>query len=143
MTRLIALTLVLLLSAGLAAAEPLRIPAAVYASATAADLWTTYDVLRRPPYLAAGAVHVQYEANPLGRWLGGKPRALVAFSAAAEIGGWTIGHRLVGKAHPRLERAALYAGAAIHAGFAIHNARLGRSIDRAAVPMSFTYGYAF
>jgi hypothetical protein len=95
-------------------ASGLTLPTVVYASSAALDLATTYRALQYPGFA---------EKNPLGAWLDDSPTALVAFSAALDVGVVFAAHRWVAPRHPKLVKVGLYAASAVRFYLAYRNYR--------------------
>jgi hypothetical protein len=97
------------------ASEPLVIPLAVYATAAAADLHSTYNFLQYEGF---------EEGNPMGRWLSNRPKTLIVSGALADVGiVWGL-HKLLhrkGKGHSKWEKAALYGAATVRLMLARNN----------------------
>ena len=95
-------------------ATSLRLPFIAFGAAAMADWASTYHALKN---------YQVREQNPLLRPLDHEPGKMVALGAAIDLGtavGW---HHLVGKNHPRLASAGLWAATAFRAYLAIHNIR--------------------
>lgn len=99
----------------------LKAPTLAASIAAAADWATTYHALAN--------FHVR-EANPLLRHLDDRPAAMISLGAAidaAAFSGWNLA---VGKKHPRLAAAGLWAMTGFRAYLAIHNLRNARRAVR-------------
>lgn len=99
----------------------LRLPITAFGAAAMADWATTYHALKN--------YHVR-EANPLLRPIDHHPGKMVGVGAAIDVGlaaGWHYG---VGKNHPRIAAAGLWAATAFRAYLAIHNIRNERRSAR-------------
>lgn len=92
----------------------LRLPITVFGAAAMADWATTYHALKN---------YQVREQNPLLRPLDHQPGKMIALGAAIDAGtvfGW---HYAVGRNHPRLAAAGLWAATAFRTYLAIHNIR--------------------
>jgi hypothetical protein len=97
----------------------IKIPAAIWASAVAADQITTYR-------FSSGYGDVLHERNPLIRGLDGHPAWLVASGTAIDAAtGWAA-YRLLGRGHPRLLKLAFYGAAAYRTYLAAYNIQMMR-----------------
>jgi hypothetical protein len=107
-------------------AESLIFPLAVYGTAAAADLHSTYQALQ---YQGVR------ESNPFGRGLSDKPGTLVVAGAAADVAvvwalHWTIHKVLRTKEHRRFEKVALYGAASVRLMLAKHNYGNARGVRK-------------
>jgi hypothetical protein len=103
-------------SAGVApgAPSPLRIATIAASAAAAADWASTYHALKN--------YHVR-ETNPLLSSLDHRPGQMVALGAAIDVGAITAWNMTVGKKHPKLATAGLWAMTAFRGYLAVHNMR--------------------
>ncbi len=102
-------------AATVAEGQSLKLPTAAFAGAAAADWVSTAQALNHP---------FRREANPLLHFAGNKPLPTVAAGAAMDAAGVWAWTRFVGRNHPRLAAAGLYAAAAFRGSLALRNARL-------------------
>ena len=96
------------------AAPRLRLPTAVFAAAATADWATTYHGLK---------YYRLRETNPLLSPLERTPAKMVLLGGAIDIGGVALWNHTVGRKHPRVAVAGLWAMTAFRAYLAIHNIR--------------------
>jgi hypothetical protein len=94
--------------------SPLRIATIAASAAAAADWASTYHALKN--------YHV-HETNPLLRGLDDKPGRMVALGAAIDAGAVTAWNMTMGKKHPKLAVAGLWAMTAFRAYLTVHNIR--------------------
>jgi hypothetical protein len=80
----------------------LTIPTIVFAGAAVSDWAVTYHGL---------ATHKFDEGNPLIRRWQHRPLLMVGAGAAIDVGEWLLWNRFVGREHPKLAVAGLYAAA--------------------------------
>lgn len=92
----------------------LKLPTTVFAAAAAADWATTYHGLK---------YYRLRETNPLLRPLDRSPGKMVLLGGAIDVGAVAAWHYTLGREHPRLAAAGLWATAAFRAYLAIHNLR--------------------
>lgn len=90
----------------------LRLPTMIFATAAAVDWTTTAVALNRG----------SHENNPTVQWAQA-PGAMIAIGAAEDVLGAWLWTRAIGRRHPKLAAAGLYAAAAVRVSFAIHNLR--------------------
>jgi len=83
-------------------------------AAAAADWASTYHALR--------FYHVR-ETNPLLRPLDGSPGGMISLGAAMDVGAITAWNLTMGREHPRVATAGLWAMTAFRSYLAIHNLR--------------------
>lgn len=102
-------------------ASPLRIPTIAASAAAAADWTTTYHALSH---------YELRETNPLLQPWQGKPGPLVTAGALMDVGGITAWNLTVGRKHPRLAAAGLWAMAGFRSYLAIHNMRNMQRAER-------------
>ena len=115
-------TVVLGLVAGVLSASPAlaqmptshKVALSVYATGASLDYHSTYLALSHP--CGCGR-----EQNPLGRLTDGKPAATVAIGAAADAATAALLYRWLGKEHPSLTTALIYAAASTRFFFASGN----------------------
>jgi hypothetical protein len=103
------------------AAPSLRIPTIVASAAAAADWASTYHALKN--------YHVR-ETNPLLRPLDSSPTSMVSLGAAMDAGIVSAWNMTMGRKHPRVAVAGLWAMAAFRSYLVVHNMRTARSADR-------------
>ena len=110
-----------LVCACLAAARPaaaqdhgLRDATIAASAAAAADWFSTYHTLKH--------YHTR-ETNPLLRGLDNRPGQMVTLGAAIDVGAITAWNMTVGRKHPKVAAAGLWAMTAFRAYLAIHNIR--------------------
>jgi hypothetical protein len=92
--------------------QALKLPTMMFGAAALSDWMTTYHALKH--------YHVR-EANPILRPFDDQPAKMVALGAAIDVGlaaGWNYS---VGRDHPRLAAAGLWAMTAFRAYLALHN----------------------
>ena len=94
--------------------SPLRIATIAASAAAAADWASTYHALKN---------YQLREANPLLRGLDHKPGSMVALGAAIDAGGVMAWNMTVGRKHPKLAAAGLWAMTAFRAYLVVHNIR--------------------
>jgi len=99
--------------------QGLKIPAAIWASAVAADQITTYR-------FSSGYGDLLHERNPLIRGLDGHPACLVAAGTAIDAASGWAAYRLLGRGHPRLLKLAFYGAAAYRTYLAAYNIQMMR-----------------
>ncbi len=92
----------------------LKLPTSALAAAAAADWTTTYYALKH---------YRLREANPLLRPLDHKPARLVTLGTAMDVGMVAAWNYSVGRDHPKVAAAGLWAMTAFRAYLAIHNIR--------------------
>jgi len=99
-----------------AAQEPRSLRAATMAAsaAAAADWASTYHALR--------FYHVR-ETNPLLRPMDGAPGRMISLGAAMDVGAITAWNLTMGREHPRVATAGLWAMTAFRSYLVIHNLR--------------------
>lgn len=112
--------------ASTASAQSLKMPTLVFAGAASADWVTTYQAQQRGTQ----------ENNPLLSWLNTRPGPLVATGAALDVAGLWAWNRYVGRAHPKIAMAGLYAAAGFRLWLATNNNRLNRTCYRVAIPLA-------
>jgi hypothetical protein len=104
-------------AAALAQAPPppnLKVPTIAASVAAAADWASTYHALKN--------YHVR-ESNPLLRPLDSKPGRMISLGAAIDVGLVSTWNVTVGRKHPRVAAAGLWAMAAFRSYLVIHNLR--------------------
>ena len=99
---------------GLPGQQRLMLPTVAVSSAMLADWTTTYHALKN---------YRLREANPLLRPFDRQPGKMVAIGAAMDFGMVTTWNYSMGKDHPRLAAAGLWAMTAFRAYLALHNMR--------------------
>ena len=87
----------------------------------AADWASTYHALK---------FYKVRETNPLLRPLDSKPGSLVTMGALIDAGGFSAWNLSVGRKHPRVAAAGLWAMAAFRGYLALHNLRNERRSER-------------
>jgi hypothetical protein len=92
----------------------LKLPTAVFAAAASADWATTYHGLKH---------YRLRETNPLIRRFDRTPAKMVLIGGAIDIGALALWNHTVGRRHPRVAAAGLWAMTAFRAYLAIHNIR--------------------
>jgi len=125
-TSAAAVSLVVVLSLARAAAaqgadsrpeQQLKISAAVWSAAVAADHVTTFQFRSKYPTLL-------HEQNPLVRGLEEHPAWLVSVNSAIDAStGWAV-YKFLGTRHPRLATLAFYGAAAYRTYLSVHNVRM-------------------
>ncbi len=99
----------------------LTLPTVAFGIASAADWVSTYHALTR--------FHAR-EQNPILRPIDHKPGAMIGLGGAIDVGLAASWNYAVGRNHPRIAAAGLWAGAAFRAYLAIHNFRSERRFER-------------
>ncbi len=97
-----------------AARPSLKLPTTMFAAAATADWATTYHGLKH---------YRLRETNPLLRPFERTPAKMVVLGAAIDIGGVALWNHAVGRKHPRVAVAGLWAMTAFRAYLAVHNIR--------------------
>jgi len=112
----VAVALLCLIPALSAAQEPGSLRAATMAAsaAAAADWASTYHALR---------FYQVRETNPLLRPLDGSPGRMISLGAAMDVGAITAWNLTMGREHPRVATAGLWAMTAFRSYLVIHNLR--------------------
>jgi hypothetical protein len=100
-----------------AADHGLKIPAAIWAGAVAADQISTYR-------FSSGYGDLLRERNPLIRGLDGHPAWLVAAGTAIDAASGWAAYRMLGRGHPRLLKLAFYGAAAYRTYLAAYNIQM-------------------
>jgi hypothetical protein len=100
--------------AGTDGPSSLRIATIAASVAAAADWASTYHALKN--------YHVR-ETNPLLSSLDDRPGRMVALGAAIDVGAMTAWNMTVGKKHPKLATAGMWAMTAFRGYLAVHNMR--------------------
>lgn len=103
------------------AAPGLRLPTIVASAAAAADWATTYHALKN--------YHVR-ELNPLLRPWESSPGKLVSAGAVMDAAAFSAWNMALGKRHPKIAAAGLWAMAGFRTYLAIHNMRNTRQAAR-------------
>jgi hypothetical protein len=124
--RLSAAVLVVCLLPGMASAqEPdprrLMLPTIAASAAAAADWASTYHALSK---------FELRETNPLLQSMQGKPGRLVTVGAAIDAATFTAWNTTMGRRHPRVAAAGLWAMAAFRSYLVIHNLRNTQKVAR-------------
>jgi hypothetical protein len=123
--RLLAAVAVLSLLPGLASAqEPanrLKLPTFAASTAAAADWASTYHALKN---------YNLREMNPLLQSFQDSPGRLVTVGAAIDAAAFSAWNVTVGRKHPRIAAAGLWAMAGFRAFLVIHNVRNTQRVDR-------------
>ena len=96
------------------APSSLRVATIAASVAAAADWASTYHALKN--------YHVR-ETNPLLSSLDDRPGRMVALGAAIDVGAMTAWHMTMGKKHPKLATAGMWAMTAFRGYLAVHNMR--------------------
>lgn len=99
----------------------LRLPTIAASVAAASDWATTYHALK---------YYRLREANPVLQPLSAQPGKLVAVGAVMDTAMFTAWNMTVGRKHPRLAAAGLWASTAFRTYLAIHNLRNERKVAR-------------
>jgi len=99
----------------------LRIATIAASAAAAADWASTYHALTN--------YHVR-ESNPLLRPLDSSPTSMISLGAAMDAGIVSAWNLTMGRKHPRIAVAGLWAMAAFRTYLVIHNVRTARSAQR-------------
>ena len=103
------------------ASNRLKLPTFVASAAAAADWASTYHALRN---------FELRETNPLLQSFQGEPGKLVSVGAAIDVGTVSAWNLTMGRKHPRLAAAGLWAMAGFRAYLAIHNLRNTQKVER-------------
>lgn len=123
--RLSAALLVLCLVPGLASAQDtsnrLRLPTIAASAAAAADWASTYHALK---------YYNLRETNPMLQPFQHSPGQLVTMGAAIDAAAFSTWNVTVGRRHPRVAAAGLWAMAGFRAYLVIHNLRNERKVSR-------------
>jgi hypothetical protein len=123
--RLSAALLVLCLVPGLASAQDnsnrLRLPTIAASAAAAADWASTYHALK---------YYNLRETNPMLQSFQNSPGQLVTIGAAIDAAAFSAWNVTVGRKHPRVAAAGLWAMAGFRAYLVIHNLRNERRVSR-------------
>lgn len=123
--RLSAALLVLCLVPGLASAQDtsnrLRLPTIAASAAAAADWASTYHALK---------YYNLRETNPMLQTFQNSPGQLVTMGAAIDAAAFSAWNVTVGRKHPRVAAAGLWAMAGFRAYLVIHNLRNERKVSR-------------
>jgi hypothetical protein len=123
--RLSAALLVLCLVPGLASAQDnsnrLRLPTIAASAAAAADWASTYHALK---------YYNLRETNPMLQPFQNSPGRLVTMGAAIDAAAFSTWNVTVGRKHPRVAAAGLWAMAGFRAYLVIHNLRNERKVSR-------------
>jgi len=123
--RLSAALLVLCLVPGLASAQDnsnrLRLPTIAASAAAAADWASTYHALK---------YYNLRETNPMLQPFQKSPGQLVTMGAAIDAAAFSTWNVTVGRRHPRVAAAGLWAMAGFRAYLVIHNLRNERKVSR-------------
>jgi hypothetical protein len=123
--RLWALLTVLCLIPALASAQekadPLRVPTIAASVAAAADWASTYHALK---------YYNLRETNPLLQPFQKSPGQLVTMGAAMDAAAFSAWNVTMGRKHPRIAAAGLWAMAGFRAYLVIHNLRNERKVGR-------------
>ena len=123
--RLAAAVLVVFLLPGIASAQDshsrLKLPTIVASAAAGADWASTYHALK----------HYQLrETNPLLQSFQSEPGKLITVGAAIDAGTVSAWNLTVGRKHPRIAAAGLWAMAAFRAYLVVHNLRNTQKVER-------------
>lgn len=97
-----------------AQSSPLRMATIAASAAAAADWASTYHALKN---------YQLREANPMLRGLDHRPGSMVALGAAIDAGAMTAWNMTMGRKHPKLAAAGLWAMTAFRAYLVVHNIR--------------------
>ena len=123
--RLSAAALMVLCIPALATAQDsapgLKVPTIAASVAAAADWASTYHALKN--------YHVR-ESNPLLRPIDSKPGPMVSVGAAMDMGIVSAWNLTVGRKHPRVAAAGLWAMTAFRSYLVLHNVRNQRRAER-------------
>ena len=122
--RLLAAWFVVCLLPGAASAQessPLKLPTVVASVAAGADWASTYHVLKN--------YHTR-ETNPLLQPWQNSPGKLVTVGAAIDAAAFSAWNVTVGRKHPRVAAAGLWAMAAFRAYLTVHNLRNQQKAER-------------
>ena len=123
--RLSAALLVLCLVPGLASAQDtsnrLRLPTIAASAAAAADWASTYHALK---------YYNLRETNPMLQPFQHSPGQLITMGAAIDAAAFSTWNVTVGRRHPRVAAAGLWAMAGFRAYLVIHNLRNERKVSR-------------
>ena len=123
--RLSAALLVLCLVPGLASAQDnsnrLRLPTIAASAAAAADWASTYHALK---------YYNLRETNPMLQPFQSSPGQLVTMGAAIDAAAFSAWNVTVGRRHPRVAAAGLWAMAGFRAYLVVHNMRNERRVSR-------------
>jgi hypothetical protein len=120
-TAALLLSLCLLPATASAQDGSLRAATIAASSAAAADWVSTYHALR---------FFSVRETNPLLRPLDDHPAAMVTVGALIDVGAVATWHMTMGKKHPRIAAAGLWAMTAFRAYLVVHNIRTERKAGR-------------
>ena len=101
--------------------DRLRLPTIAASAAAAADWASTYHALK---------YYNLRETNPLLQPFNGSPGRLVTMGAAIDAATFSVWNVTVGRKHPRVAAAGLWAMAGFRAYLVVHNLRNERKVGR-------------